>query len=272
MKFYIHQLRDGKMLVLEDEIIKIEDTGYPLPVCSLTVGDKEYKGQEKILKVILGYSIDSTIDFINMFINFDEMHLNNFKLKVQSENIGGGCPSFIQKIAKSCIEENIDWTQASFKYLIPQYYLKDNYILPTSQDIMDEYGDLVQRVKPCKVNNPNTIFKNNIVMWLGLHGDVEKYIRLFKDCLDCLADDFYIDILKYITVITAENGTNAVLFLDSVQGSVDLEYFYSKVIGIDLSESVIEVTDTTEGIEISCDTSEKVFRGTVKHYRMEDFQ
>lgn len=272
MKFYIHQLRDGKMLVLEDEIIKIEDTGYPLPVCSLTVGDKEYKGQERILKVILGYSIDSTVDFINMFINFDEMHLNNFKLKVQSENIGGGCPSFIQKIAKSCIEENIDWIQASFKYLIPKYYLKDNYILPTSQGIMDEYGDLVQRVKPCKVNNPNTIFKNNIVMWLGLRGDVEKYIRLFKDCLDCLADDFYIDILKYITVITAENGTNAVLFLDSVQGSVDLEYFYSKVIGVDLSESVIEVTDTTEGIEISCDTSEKVFKGTVKHYRMEDFQ
>lgn len=272
MKSYIHQLRDGKMLVLEDSIIKVEETGYPLPACSFKLGDKEFKGQEKVLKLIMGYSFDLVKDFIDYALTIEELSLDEFKLKVQSENIGGGCPSFIQKIAKNCIEENIDWTQSSFKHLIPNYYLKDNYILPSSQDIIDEYGDLIQRVKPCKVNNPNSIFKNNIIMWLGLRGDVEKYISLFKDCLDCLADDFYIDVLKYITVITAENGTNAVLFLDSVQGSVDLEYFYSKIIGVDLSESVIEVTDTTEGIEISCDTSEKVFKGTVKHYRMEDFQ
>ena len=35
MKFYISQLKDGKMLVFEDNGVRVEETGYSLPDCRL---------------------------------------------------------------------------------------------------------------------------------------------------------------------------------------------------------------------------------------------
>ena len=57
MKFYISQLKDGKMLVFVDNEVRVEETGYSLPDCRLQIGDKILNNKADILKAILGYGI-----------------------------------------------------------------------------------------------------------------------------------------------------------------------------------------------------------------------
>ena len=53
MKFYISQLKDGKMLVFEDNEVRVEETGYPLPDCRLQIRDKVLNNKADILKEVL---------------------------------------------------------------------------------------------------------------------------------------------------------------------------------------------------------------------------
>lgn len=278
-KFYLHQLRNGKMLVFEDGIIKVEETGYPLPDCVLPVGSKEYKGQEKILAAILGYSIESHSEFANIMENFEEMTFDEFKLKVQAENIGGGCPQRIQIIARDCTVSNISYIQSTFKHLIPDRFTDDSCILPETQDIIDEYGDILSSWKYL-VNNPNQVFRNNIIMYLGVRHFTKKHIDLLRDAYAICVHPDLKGLFMYISVITSENGTSAILLLDSVSNNVDLEYFYATISGVDLSDGNIIVEDTEDEVDISFNcvepklekfySSTKHFRGSVKHFSLGD--
>lgn len=276
-KFYLHQLRDGKMLVFEDGKITVEETGYPLPDCVLPVGSREYKGQEKILSAILGYPIESHSDFANIVENFEEMSFDDFKIKIQSENIGGGCPQRIQVIAKDCITSNISYIQSTFKHLIPDRFTDDSCSLPETQDIVDEYGDILSSWK-YMVNNPNQVFRNNIIMYLGVRHFTEKHIELLRDAYEICVHPDLKNLFSYISVITSENGISAILLLDSVSNNVDLEYFYATISGVDLSDGNIVVEDTEDGVDISFNCvelslekfykSKKHFWGSVKHYNL----
>lgn len=277
-KFYIHQLLDGEMLVFEDCSISKESTGYPLPDCSILVGSKEYKGQEQVIRALLGYPIESHSDFAKVFSSIDKMDYDSFKLKVQSENIGGGCPERIQIIARDCIDNGIDYVQSIFKHLLPEQFINSDCILPESSDIIEEYNNIIYQNLICKVNKPNSKFRNNIIMYLGIKHFSDKYIELFKDVLSICIRQEYSDIFKYISVITAENGVSAILVADSVLCNIDLEYFYSTIAGIDLADGIIIVTDTEEGIEVSFNCvdkslsdyykDKKPFMGSVKHFEL----
>lgn len=77
MKCYICQLKDGKMLVFEDNQIKVEETGYPLPDCRLQIGDRTLNNKTDIMKAILGYEIEDFAPFVEFCQDLESMSYND---------------------------------------------------------------------------------------------------------------------------------------------------------------------------------------------------
>lgn len=275
-KYYIHQLKDGKMLVLDGDTVRVEETGYPIPDCRLSAGSNVYKGQVEVMRAILGYSIEDHSAITEAFSSTEEITYNDFKLKIQSEDIGGGCPKRIQLVARDCTENGISYIQSLFKHKLPEKYLASSCELPCDKDLFEKYTGVVGSNWECKSNFPNQSFLNNIIMYLGVRSFGEKHLDFFKDLKKCCMAQEYKEIFRYLSVITAENGVSAVLLLDSVMSGVDLEYFYSVISKVDLADGNIVIEATEEGVEVSflcLDESlvdyykrTKPFRGRVAHY------
>jgi hypothetical protein len=275
-KFYIHQLFNNKMLVLEDGIFSVEELESSTPDCVFTAGNKTYRGQDNIISAILGYQLESSTDFMKEVETWDSMSFNDFKLKVQANNIGGGCPDRVKLIASDALENNIDYIQAMFKHILPSRYIDNSCALPSSTDILDEYKTLIALNWHCKYNKPNNKFKNNIIMYLGVRDFTDEYVDFLRDVLSICAKDVYKSIFKYFSIITTANGSSAILLIDSYSSNADIEYFYASISGVDLADGYIDVTDTEEGYEVSfvcTDKSLESFYATkkplninVKHY------
>ena len=276
-KFYIHQLRNGKMLVFEDNLFSIEETGYPLPDCSLTVNGRKYDNQADIFKVIMGYVPENDLEFIEFLEQIEPMDFDTFKYTVQSKNIGGGCSQKITKIAIEILENGLTFNQAVFKHTIPDRFLNDECILPSDEDIVNEYGDLLGLSWNNRVNKPNSIFRNNILMFTGVKNISDKHIEFIKDLINICMSSLAKEQFKYLTTITAENGIGAIILIDSVTNNADFEYFYTKITGVSLSDGIIRVVTADDTLKLSFESEEdlkeyykniKSFNGTFKRYNL----
>ena len=261
-KFYILQLKDGKMLVFEDGMFFVEETGYPLPDCSLPVGNKTLTKQADILKAILGYEPDDIVPIMEYASSIEnKVSFNDFKFKIQSENIGGNCPDKLHNMAVDILNSDLTFTQVAFKYILPSYLISDSCILPSEEDILEEYSDLIKLPWNYKVNRPNHKFRNNIIMFGGIKYITERHI-------------------EYISLISAENGTGAIILSDSITDNVDAEYFYVKATRVDLGDGFIKTNIDDETIDISFECTDSIlkdyykskrdFHGIIKRFKLKE--
>lgn len=280
-KFYILQLKDGKMLAFEDGMFFIEETGYPLPDCNLPVGNKTLTKQADILKAILGYEPDDIVPIMEYASSIEgKISFNDFKFKIQSENIGGNCPDKLHNMAVDILNSDLTFTQVAFKYILPSYLISDSCILPSEDDILEEYSDLIKLPWNCKVNKPNHKFRNNIIMFGGIKYITERHIEFIKDVYAICVRPEEKDHLNYISLISAENGTGAIILSDSITNNVDAEYFYVKVTGVDLGDGFIKTNIDGETIDISFECtdssfkdyykSKRAFHGIIKRFKLKE--
>lgn len=280
-KFYILQLKDGKMLVFENGMFFVEETGYPLPDCSLPVGNKTLTKQADILKAILGYEPNDIISIMEYALSIeDKISFNDFKFKIQSENIGGNCPDKLHNMAVDILNSDLTFTQVAFKYILPSYLISDSCILPSEEDILEEYSDLIKLPWNFKVNRPNHKFRNNIIMFGGIKYITERHIEFIKDVYAICVRPEEKDHLNYISLISAENGTGAIILSDSITNNVDAEYFYVKATGVDLGDGFIKTNIDGETIDISFECtdsslkdyykSKRDFHGIIKRFKLKE--
>lgn len=247
-KFYIHQLNNGKMLVFEDNMFKIEETGYPYPDCAFPLGTKIESNQEKILELILGYPIENPLEFVKVVSTFKPMSLEDFKLKIQSENIGKGCPERLQTIANTIINGE-SWEIAFLMSIFPKYMLKPNLSIP--DEFVEKYKSLLYYEWKLFENRHNSIFKNNILMFLGIGKITDLHLNFVKDLYEHFLNDSYKDLYKYLSVIKNEHEKGCIVLIDSTIGDTDIEYFYSKIAGLNLRDGYIDIQIDEEKFEAS---------------------
>lgn len=271
-KFYLHQLLDGKMLVYEDDIIKVEDTGYPLPNCSLPVGAKTYTNQDEIIRLVLGYSIEDSRSFIETIKDIEPMSLLEFKLMCQAQDIGGGCPDKLHEIALLVTEKSVSYNWAVASKILPACYCDE--ILDEDSDFLSKYSSLLKLHWRFKVNKPNYIFQNNIIMFTGIHEPSDKHIEFIRDLRNIFMSEDVKPRFNYISLIKANNGVGAILLIDSISDNCDMEYFYSHIAGVALEDGKIntEIHDDCVSISFEClddslkgyYSNSKVFNGHIK--------
>lgn len=233
-KSYIHQLSGGNMLVYQDGWFGVEKTGYPLPECSLTVGGKTLKKQQDILRVILGYDIEDSSAFVAEVTKFEPMTFEAFKNKIISEDIGGGCPAKLQ-VVQAAVHAGLSQKLAMFKYILPLGCVDIDCVLPSEEDLVAEYGDLLNISWSAVCNTPNWKFRNNIVMLTGCREVTDKHIEYIRDVVAICMLGYEKSKYNYIVGVTLSNGNGAVILCDSYINDSDLCYLYQRVTGADLS-------------------------------------
>lgn len=243
-KGYLCQLSGGKMLVFQNGWVGVEQVGYPLPDCVLEVGGVKYRGQSSVLRAILGYDIEDVVSFAKIVSGIEPMKYLDFKRKVIFEDIGGGCP---ERLKKAISDTSLGFNQAMFKYILPDDMLDAGCLMPTEEDMEEEYSNLLALDWSVHHNEPNWRFRNNILMFTGC-GEVTDRVLSFVEDLEsiCLAESERVK-YRYISGITLSNGKGAVLLLDSYAGNCDVSYLYWKVTGCDLSEGRIITSCAEDG-------------------------
>lgn len=246
MKSYIYQLSGGKMLVFQDGWVGVETTGYPLPDCSLKVGDKTLRGQNAVMRAILGYDVDDAQSFAQAVSNIQPMLFDDFKNKVISENIGGGCPVRVQAI-QSAVRGGLSRNLALFKYVLPVGIVNESCSLPSEVDLVEEYSSLLNVNWVVHTNTPNWKFKNNIIMLTGCRAVTDKHIEFIKDVVAICMVPYERNKYRYLSAITLQNGNGALILTDSYIGNSDLAYLYQRVTFADLSVGKIDGTVDKDG-------------------------
>ena len=268
-KSYICQLSGGRMLAFQDGWVAVETTGYPLPDCSLTVGGKTYKGQDSILRVILGYQIEDMSAFVSGLVSIEPMLFDDFKYKAITENLGGGCSARLRDVTIGVHDEKLTLNKALFKYLMPVNCIDRSCTLPSDSDIVDEYSDMLRIPWESRVNTPNWKFRNNMILLTGCREVTEKHIVFVEDVVNICLTESERNKYKYISGITLSNGNGAVVLCDSYIGNADIAYLYQRVTGCDLSvgKIVCNVSDTGE-----VDAHFEYVEGGVKRHKMPELK
>lgn len=274
MKFYIFQLKDGKMLVFENNEIKIEETGYPLPDCRLQIGSKVLNSKVDIMKAILGYEIEDFSAFVEFAQDLEPIPYNEFKLKVYRDEIGGNCPEKLHEIGVDVIDLGFTYEEALFRHILPLKFLNMNKELPD----LSEYKDLLYKNWNYSLTDPSkrsSRFKGNILMYSGIRDFNEKYIEFIKLLLSsCNSVDYF----HHLTTITTKSGITCLLLSDCISRDEDFQYFYSKIAGVDLFDGFIDVEVVENDVELCfcCEDdsqkafyrNKKPFRGSFKRYEI----
>lgn len=239
-KNYIYQLSGGKMLVFQDGWVGVEETGYPLPDCALTVNGKVLKKQQDIMRAILGYDVENAQAFASYVAGIQPMLFDEFKHKIIIENIGGGCSQRMQAIQRAVHDQKLARNVALFKYTLPLACIDEDCILPAEDALVEEYGDILNTNWVTHVNTPNWKFKNNLIMLTGCREVTDKHIAFAQDVAAiCM---LHTEKLKYhyLCGVTLSNGNGAIILTDSYINNCDLAYLYQKVTGADLSVGKID--------------------------------
>lgn len=247
MKSYIYQLSGGKMLVFQDGWIGIEETGYPTPDCTLRVGERILRGQQLVMRAILGYDVADAQAFITEVLKFGPMKFEDFKYKILSENIGGGCPTRLRQV---CIAEHtsgLSKNLALFKYILPISCVDENCWMPSEEDIVSEYADMLAIDWSSYKHIPNWRFKNNMILLTGCREVTQKHIDFIKDVVAACMLEFEKPKYHYISGITLSNGNGAIVLTDTYAGNVDAALLYQRVTGADLSVGKIVSTVDKDG-------------------------
>lgn len=235
-KGYLCQLAGGKMLVFQNGWVGVETVGYPLPDCSLVVGDYKYRGQCDVLRAVLGYDVADMAAFARAVAVLEPMQYSDFKKKVILGDIGGGCP---ERLRKATLDTSLGFNQAMFKYILPEFMLDAGCLMPSEEDMESEYGDLLGVDWAVTYNEPNWRFRNNILLFTGCGEVNDRVLSFIEDleaiCLSGVERAKY----KYISGITLSNGKGAVILTDSYAGNSDVCFLYQRVTGCDLSEGQI---------------------------------
>lgn len=235
-KGYLCQLSGGKMLVFQDGWVGVEAVGYPLPDCVIKVGGTTYRGQTAVLKAVLGYAVEDIVSFTKEVSGFSPMKFADFKRRVITNDIGGGCQA---RLKKAMSDDSLGFNQALFKYILPDEMIDQDCLMPSETEVDEEYSDLLAINWAVHHNEPNWRFRNNILMFSGC-GEVTDRLLSFIEDLEsiCLAGSERAK-YRYLSGITLSNGRGAILMLDSYAGNCDVSYLYWRVTGCDLSEGQI---------------------------------
>ena len=234
-KQYIYQLSGGAMLVFQDGWVGVEAHGYPLPDCSMQVGGRLYKGQNNVMRMILGYDIENPQVFIAAAMKFDPMRFDDFKYKVMSENIGGGCPARLRDALIDAHDSGLSKNLSLFKHILPRQCVAEVCGLPNEERLVADFGDMLRINWVAHQNVPNWKFRNNIILLTGCREVTDKHIAFIKSVARMCMKDSEKGKYKYISGITLENGNGAIVLIDSYIGHYDVAFLYQKVTGADLS-------------------------------------
>lgn len=246
-KQYIYQLSGGAMLVFQDGWVGVEAHGYPLPDCSMRVGGRVYKGQNNVMRMILGYDIENPQAFIAAVMKFDPMTFEDFKYKVLSENIGGACPDRLREACIASRHGGLTKNQALFKYVLPKQCVSDVCSVPSDSELTDEYADLLGVNWVAHQNVPNWKFRNNILLLTGCREVTDRHIDFVKDVISFCMSPSERGKYRYISGITLSNGNGAIVLIDSYIDNVDVAYLYQRVTGADLSVGKVLVNVEADG-------------------------
>lgn len=223
------------MLVYQDGWVGVEHTGYPLPDCTLPVANGTLRGQENILRAILGYDLNDTQSFVSKVSRIQPMTYDAFRRKIILEEIGGGCPKWIKTVTETGEDSKLSHNQARFKYLLPISCVNPSCALPSDEDITAEYGELLGYNWNTRQNEPNWRFRNNIILFTGCREVTDKHIDMIKDVVAICMRDSEKSKYKYVSGVTLSNGNGAIMLLDSYIGNCDIAYLYQSVTSADLS-------------------------------------
>ena len=274
MKFYISQLKDGKMLVFEDNEVRVEETGYPLPDCRLQIGDRVLNNKADILKAILGYEIEDYASFIAFTQDLEPISYNNFKLKIYRDEVGGNCPQKLHEIGVDVIDLGFTYEEALFRHILPSKFLNMNDDL---SDLTD-FKDLLYKNWNYTVTDPSkrsSRFKGNILMYSGIRDFSEKYVDFIKLLLNNCCD---VDYFHHLTTVTTKSGITCIILSDCILHNEDFQYFYSKIAGVDIFDGFIDIELTKDEVELCfcCEdknqkafyNNKKPFKGFYKRYEI----
>lgn len=246
-KSYICQLSGGRMLVFQDGWVGVETTGYPLPDCTLVVGGRTLRGQQDVMRAILGYDVEDWQAFSSAVADIQPMVFDSFKYKVLLENIGGGCPKRVREVFIAEHDMGLSKNQALFKYLLPRSCVDELCQLPSEHDLIDEYADMLRINWATHQNIPNWKFRNNILMFTGCREVTDKHIAFIRDVVQICMKESEKAKYRYISGITLSNGNGAIVLIDSYIGHWDVAYLYQKVTSVDLSVGQIEGSVEQDG-------------------------
>lgn len=246
MKCYICQLKDGKMLVFEDNQIKVEETGYPLPDCRLQIGDKVLNNKTDIMKAILGYEIEDFAPFVEFCQDLEPMSYNDFKLRVYKENFNDECPEKLHLIGVDVIDFGFTYEEALFRHILPTKFINMN------DDLSDisAYKDLIYKNWNYSITDPtkkSSRFKGNILMYSGIRNFDERYVDFIKLLLNnCCSVNYF----HHLTTITTHSGITCMILSDCISKDEDFQYFYSKIAGVDLFDGFVDVEVINDTVEL----------------------
>ena len=238
---YICQLGGSKLLKLFDNKVEIEDTGYPVPPCCLMLGDKVITGQWNVLKYIFSYEFSNFRDFILYASSIDKaITFKEFKYTVMRDNIGGGCPERLQLIGKYILDDDFSEIKAFFATSLP-YNKNILDIHFPEDDFLSEYSAYIYNSYIYKINKPNRLYRNNIIMIKNTRGSLDKHKRyLVENYKRCMLDDYKL-IYRYLTIIKASSKSAYFILSDSIENDIDIDYFYTKVSGCSVCDGYSEV-------------------------------
>lgn len=259
-KNYIYQLAGGKMLVYQDGWFGVENTGYPLPDCSLHVGNMTFTKKDDILRAILGYDITDIPSFVATVSTFEPMVYEDFKYKVQMENIGGGCSKKLQKIAVATHDMGLSTAQAVFKYILPVSCVDEACVLPSESDLLSEYEDLLRYDWSAYVHNPDWRFRNNMILFTGIREVTQKHFEFMQDVVSICMASSERPKYRYMSGITLSNGNGAIVLTDSYIGNCDVAFLYQRVTGVDLSIGKIVATEESDAVKAHFEYVDKTAR------------
>lgn len=234
---YIYQLGNGKMLCMNDNNqMEVIETGYPYPDCAIKMGDVIVKDQNQILRAILGYSIVDFEDFASKVLTLEPMSFMKWKLKIQSENIGGGCPLNSQRFAQYTLE-GCKESQAFYKLLIPNGCFKDDFELPTDE-WLDEHKNFFSY-------GFNTYLDEEKIVYSNLSDVSIDFLDILSDALiNCCS----CRLPEYVTVVEGYK-TGIILFSDDISDNQDLKYIYCESMNIDMED--FDLTVNTFGTTVA---------------------
>lgn len=238
-KNYICQLSGGKMLVFKDGWVGVEATGYPLPDCQMVIAGCLCSGQRDVLRALFGYYIEDISAFASFSSGIEPMTFDDFKFKVMSEDIGGGCPQRLKSVIRGVRVEGLTLNQALFKYVLPVGCVDSACVLPSDAELVSEYADMLAIDWSVHVHSPDWKFRNNILLFTGCREVTNKHIEFVKDVVAICMPEVERGRYKYVSGITLSNGNGAVVLTDSYIGNSDVSFLYQKVTSADLSSGRI---------------------------------
>ena len=260
---YVCQLFDGKMLLYKDGKIGVSTTGYPLPECSIKIGDKVLKGWQKVLEALISYIPEDMFVFINECMQMNEpVPYKKFKYKVWAENIGGGCPQRFQRVGQSVLEGYSE-KEAFLLSLVPWNNIDELF----ADDFIDTHKDLVYKNWHIKSNYKSGLYNTPLLMYYNIKNYNLDIADFLKDCVLRCSTRF-----NYMTEIIAPSGVACLVFAGDISNDEDFSYFYEYISGanmafgfcdVELDEDTVEIQfNYTDKVAFSWGNFPRVFKGT----------